>query len=264
MPMHLETLRRTTTATGRAQTGLYQVEGTRLVERALRAGVGLVGVVTTAVYPAQSPRHQTLLNDLATHAVPITHIPPETMGQLTQGRQLGDMMGLVRLPAPADLTTSDPLLLLAAVDVVDPGNVGALVRTGHALGATAVIAIGRSDPFHPKAVRTSMGSLFKMPICHFATATDFLAACQQHQISTAATVATGGVPLPQAHLPQKRLAVLLGNEYWGLPEELLTAVTHHLTIPMADGIDSFSVNAAAAIVLYEMQRKRVEIKRLRD
>lgn len=257
MPNLPETIRRTATATGRAQTGLFNVEGTRLVERALRAGVELVGVVTTVVYPTQSPRHQTLLNDLATHAVPVTQLTPEAMVQLTQGRQLGDIVGLVRLPAPAELANDDPLLLLVAVDVVDPGNVGALVRTAHALGATAVIAIGSSDPFHPKAVRTSMGSLFKMPICHFATAADFLAVCQQHQIATAATVATNGVPLPQAHLREKRLAVLLGNEYWGLPEGVLTAVTHHLTIPMNDGIDSFSVNAAAAIVLYEMQRMRL-------
>ena len=255
--MHLETIRRTSTAAGRAQTGLYNVEGTRLVERALRAGAELVGVVTTAVYPTQSSRHQTLLDDLAAHAVPITQIAPAAMAQLTQGRQLGDIVGLVRLPDTAECLGGDPLLLLVAVDVVDPGNVGALVRTAHALGATAVIAIGSSDPFHPKAVRTSMGSLFKMPICHFATAADFLAVCQQQQIATAATVATGGTPLPQANLPAKRLAVLLGNEYWGLPEELLTAVTHRLTIPMSDGIDSFSVNAAAAIVLYEI--KRLEI-----
>lgn len=255
--MILETIRRTATATGRAQTGLFNVEGTRLVERAMRAGVELVGVVTTAVYPTQSPRHQALLDNLAAHTIPITQITPEAMAQLTQGRQLGDILGLVRLPAPVDLGGSDPLLLLVAVEVVDPGNVGALVRTAHALGATAVIAIGVSDPFHPKAVRTSMGSLFKMPICHFATAADFLAVCQQQQIATAATVATDGVPLPQANLREKRLAVLLGNEYWGLPEELLTAVTHRLTIPMSDGIDSFSVNAAAAIVLYEI--KRLEI-----
>ncbi|MCB0000549.1 MAG: hypothetical protein KDE56_32510, partial [Anaerolineales bacterium] len=100
--MHLETIRRTSTAAGRAQTGLYNVEGTRLVERAVRAGAELVGVVTTAVYPTQSPRHQTLLDDLAAHTVPITQIAPTAMAQLTQGRQLGDIIGLVRLPDTAE------------------------------------------------------------------------------------------------------------------------------------------------------------------
>lgn len=256
MPNPLETIRRTATAKGRAQTGLFNLEGTRLVERALRAGADLVQVVTTAVYPTQAPRHQTLLDDLAVSAVPVAHVAPAAMQQLTQGRRLGDIFGLVRLPEPATLATAGSLLL-AAVEVVDPGNVGALVRTAHALGATAVATVGVSDPYHPKAVRTSMGSLFKLPIFPFATAADFLNACEQHQIVTAATVSQGGTLLPQAQLHDKRLAILLGNEYWGLPEAVITAVSHHLTIPMSDDIDSFSVNAAAAIVLYEMQRKRL-------
>ncbi|MEM7115120.1 MAG: RNA methyltransferase [Chloroflexota bacterium] len=255
----IETFRRTATAKGRAQSGLFGVEGVRLVERGVRAEAEIVQILTTETFADVSTRHAALLADIHARQIPTTIIPSQTMRQLIQGRQLGDILAIVRQPAPPDLgqlAQETACLLLAAVDVVDPGNVGAMVRTAHALGGTAVITVGVSDAYHPKAARTSMGSLFKLPILYYENRVAMLAAFKQHEIQMVATVATGGRPLAQAKLPRQKLAVLMGNEYWGLEDEVLTAVQHKVTIPMASDIDSFSVNAAAAIALYEIGRSR--------
>ncbi len=187
------------------------------------------------------------------------------MRELTEGRDLGLILGLVRLP-PA-LTLSDilsakdtpeqaPPLLLAAVDIVDPGNVGALTRTAHAGGAAALLAVGASDPFHPRATRTSRGSIFKLPIVAYETAETLLVDLRHHGIAAAGTVAGGGIPLPVVRWPRAGTAILMGNEAEGLPLQIQTALDFSITIPMPNDVDSYSVNAAAAIILYAAARSR--------
>lgn len=247
-------IKQVSSAKGRARYGRFSIEGTRLFERAVRAHVPITHALVGDGFGANE-RECALLDTLQATDCTIATVPDAEMMELTNGRSLGAILGLINMPSPpplADLLNDKPLLL-TAVDIVDPGNVGAMVRTAHALGATAFITIGVSDPFHPKAVRTAMGSLFKLPIYRFSTISPFLDALRPHEIPTIATVSDDGVPLPQATLSPQGGAVLMGNEYWGLDEAVITSVCQRVTIPMADGIDSFSVNAAAAIMLYGLQ-----------
>jgi TrmH family RNA methyltransferase len=242
------------TAKGRARYGRFSIEGTRLFERAVRAHVPITHALVGELF-GQNERERALLDALQATDCTIAIAPDVEMMELTNGRSLGAILGLINTPTPPpliEILTGRPLLL-TAVEIVDPGNVGAMVRTAHALGATAFVTIGVSDPFHPKAVRTAMGSLFKLPIYRFPTLSPFLDALRRHEIPTIATVSDDGVPLPEARLSAQGGAVLMGNEYWGLDEAVITAVSQRVTIPMADGIDSFSVNAAAAIMLYGLQ-----------
>ncbi|HRQ41173.1 MAG TPA: RNA methyltransferase [Chloroflexota bacterium] len=255
----VEMVRRTMTAVGRRQTGLYPIEGIRLHERALRAGLTFELILLAEnLFQDTAPR----IRDLLTHLPPATchlqPVPATTMAELVNGRDLGHLISLVKIPPAAnlaELVTAMPRpLLLVAHEVVDPGNVGAMVRTGHASGATAFIAVGVSDPYHPKAVRTSMGSLFKTAVCHYPTAADLLSKLRQLGIETVGTAADDGVPLPQAQFSEGGTAVFMGNEYHGLPADLLRQLDQRITIPMATGIDSLSVNAATAVILYEINR----------
>ena len=247
-------------AKGRERYGRFSIEGTRLFERAVRAHVPITHALAGDGFGAND-RERALLDALRATDCHIAIAPDAEMAELTNGRSLGAILGLINTPVPspfAELLKNRPLLL-TAVDIVDPGNVGAMVRTAHALGATAFVTIGVSDPFHPKAVRTAMGSLFKLPIYRFPTLPPFLDALRLHEIPTIATVSGDGVPLPQTTLSPNGGAVLMGNEYWGLDEEVITAVSQRVTIPMNEGIDSFSVNAAAAIMLYGLQTKTTSI-----
>jgi TrmH family RNA methyltransferase len=283
----IEMIRRAHSARGRQQTGLYAIEGARLVERALRAGAPLAAVLAAeSLAGSPDPRRRDLLVALRAAGCPVTVAPDATLTALTEGRDLGLIVGLVRLPAPLRLAdvlaqgsggaggqgnlsatgdlppitchpTPAPLLFLAALDITDPGNIGALTRTAHAAGARALLAVGASDPFHPRATRISRGSIFKLPVVAYDDAAALLADLRACGVAAVAAVAAGGAPLPEVVWPAGPLAVLMGNEAAGLPAEVVAAVDLQVTIPMAAGVDSYSVNAAAAIVLYEVgQRSR--------
>ncbi|MEZ4515982.1 MAG: RNA methyltransferase [Chloroflexota bacterium] len=256
-----EMIRRVHSTKGRAQTGLYAIEGTRLVERAIRAGAALDTVLVSESFNRMTDsRTIRLQEDLAAYNANYLVAPDSIIYELTEGRDLGPILGLVHLPDPPrldELVNRDgrrPGLFLAGIDIADPGNAGALVRTAHAAGATAFLAAGLTDPFHPRATRISRGSVFRLPILRFDSGDELPSALRERGIHTIATVATGGIALPEYTLPQQPTAVLMGNEGKGLPENIQQAVDSVVTIPMPDGVDSFAVNAAAAIVLYALQR----------
>jgi RNA methyltransferase, TrmH family len=141
------------------------------------------------------------------------------------------------------------------VDVDEPGNVGALIRTALASGANAAICVGSSDPFHPKAVRTSLGGLFKLPIVRMPSA-GLLEHLRGHGVFSVAAVAKSGAALDRASWPaSSNIAVLVGNEARGLAESLREEADAKVTIDLSTAADSFCVNAAAAVCLYEIQRR---------
>ena len=290
-------VRRVGSGRGRRQTKIYAIEGTRLVERALRAGAPLTAVLAAErLVAAPDPRHAALFSALRAGGCPLVAAPDAALADLTEGRDLGHMLALVRLqpvgtldkllaPVPTHSPLPNPLpggegggspipnplpggegggsplprppaLLLAAIDITDPGNVGALTRTAHAAGAIALLCAGASDPYHPRATRISRGSIFRLPVVAYETAAALLADLRRCGVASIATSAAGGVALPNLSRPAGPLAVLMGNEAQGLPPEVAAAVDTCVTIPMAPGVDSYSVNAAAAIVLYELQRRQ--------
>lgn len=254
-------IRRVHSTRGRRQAGLYSIEGTRLVERALRAGAPLETVLLgDALAHSSDQRHRRLLQALNAAGCPVTVAPDSTLAELTEGRDLGQILGLVKLPPRIELadllSQSAPQLahaadlFLAAVEIVDPGNVGALTRTAHAGGAAALLTVGASDPFHPRATRISRGSIFKLPVIHYDTVDALISDVHGRDMVLVGTAAGGGVSLAQYSWPARDTVILMGNEAEGLPLHVQAALDHTLTIPMPDGVDSYSVNAAAAILLF--------------
>lgn len=209
-----------------------------------------------------SERIRRIVEGLVAGACDLQVAPEDVIRELTDGRSLGSVVGLVRLPGPRALgelireAKPRPATLLVAMDVEEPGNVGALVRTGLASGAAAFLAVGASDAFHPKAVRTSMGGVFKLPIVHYREPGPLLGELASRGVTTVGATAAEGVPLPLQGFGSGPLAVILGSEAFGLSPELLQAMDQRVTIPMASDVDSFSVNAAAAVLLYEIRLRR--------
>lgn len=246
----------------RARLGLVALQGVRLHERALRAGWQLEAVAAAeSLWRGADARWLALLEELTAAGCPVWPAPDEAVTAALGGRTTGLVVGVARRPPPATLATalagaSGETLLLAGVDIQTAGNVGALARTAHALGAAALLAVGSSDPFHPTALRTSMGSLFKLPVVTFDTPAVWLASLAAAGVQTMGLVAQGGEPLPGFAPPAAPLAVCLGNEAHGLDPALATSLDYRVTIPMMAGVDSFSVNVAAALALYELQRRQ--------
>lgn len=252
-----EMIRRVSSARGRRLTGLYSIEGLRLVERALRAGAPLEAVlIADALVTSRAPRIVALIKELEAVDITLLTAPDPILKELTEGRDLGAILGLVHLPSPITL---EALLgegaeraprFIGAIHIVDPGNVGALVRTAHAGGAAALLATGASDPFHPRATRISRGSIFKLPVLSYETFADLAAALRANRVLMAGAAVADGTPLPDIMWPDQPVALLMGNEAEGLASDITDSLDRTFTIPMASGIDSYSVNAAAAIALY--------------
>ncbi len=207
-------------------------------------------------------RVRALLGELGRAGCRLETAPDGVLARLTAGRDTGAIVALVRRPVPRSLLEvlqeqgSDRPLVLVGVNVEDPGNAGALVRTALAAGAAAYVRVGPGDPLHPRAVRTSMGSVVKLPLVEHQAWAPALEALRRAGMTLVGAVASGGLPLPVARLGQGGVAVLVGSEASGLPADVRGAADELVTVPMASGVDSFSVNAAAAIILYEVRRRR--------
>jgi len=259
----LADIERTGTPLGRRRSGLCSIEGLRLHERALRAGATIEAVLVGASFLASpAPRTRRLLEELARSGVEPQLAPDEVLATLTQGRGLGAIVGLVRIPRPVALEQAlaasplTPPVLLAAIGIADPGNTGALVRTAHASGAAALLTAPPTDPYHPRAIRTSMGSLFKLAVIAYPEAERLLAGLAAAAVRSCAAVSSGGTALPECEFAAGAWCVLLGSEAEGLPHDVLARVERQVRVPMVPGVDSLSANAAAAVLLYAVAHRR--------
>ena len=127
--------------------------------------------------------------------------------------------------------------------LADPGNVGALIRTADAFGAGIALSDGCADPLSPKALRASVGAIFRVPLIGWEDAPG----------RRIALVAHGGDPLTDVDLAPP-VTFLLGAERAGLPDELVTT-SHKASIPLPGDAESLNVAAAGAIALYEASRQ---------
>lgn len=253
----VEDVRRALAPAGRRQLGEFAVEGTRLVERALRAGKTPTRAIVAESATRSDPKTAELVLLLREAGCVITNVPDAVVTELSEGRNGSTMFALCELPREQSLgdlalraLSVGPLLVL--VDVEEPGNVGAMVRTALASGCAGVVAVGLSDPYHPKAVRTSMGSLFKIPIVVQYEIEPVIE--QLSALRRLAAVASGG-EAPWAADFHPQLALFVGKESHGLPPDVITRLDGTVTIPMPGNVDSYSVNAAAAVLLYEALRR---------
>lgn len=255
-------IRATSTPGGRERFGRFSIEGLRLVERALRADWPVEQLlVAEELVGAPGERVREVLIGLERRGAKVVPAPDAELAELCGGRDLGRMLALLPLPPARRLAevlaagVRSPALLLVLVDVAEPGNVGALIRTAHASGADACVCVGVSDPLHPKALRTSMGSAFRLPTVRCASFDELEPELRGLGIATLGAVSSAGAP-PWTLDYDRPLAILFGSEAFGLSEELQARLDGVVSIPMPDQVDSYSVNAAAAVLLYEARRPR--------
>ena len=246
---------------GRKQLGCFAIEGFRLLERALATSTPLPHVLLTQRdYENPSPRLGKLLEQLAPLPTSLTFVPEDVLEKLTEDRTLGPILALAKTPHAPDLSLllaqwqkqPQRRKILIVEDMVDPGNVGALIRTAHALDVGLFLALRGADPFHPRSARTSMGSIFRIPILRCDSTDTLLQTLREHQVFTIGATSEATTLLPNASFPNKTMALFIGHEGKGLSQPLRQGLDLSVAIPMTSSIDSFSVNAATAVILYAM------------
>ena len=144
---------------------------------------------------------------------------------------------------------------LAAVEIADPSNAGALLRCAEGAGAGEVVFAGNCvDPWGPKAVRASAGSVFRMPPRREPDAAAFLQNLRQSDRQVIATASNRGNPYYEFSYDNGAV-ILMGNETHGLPEAIKSCVTDWVHIPLSGGTESLNVAMAAAIICFEARRQ---------
>ncbi|NUT55061.1 MAG: RNA methyltransferase [Thermoleophilia bacterium] len=203
----------------REELGLFAVEGEDLVEAAAAAGLEPVELLVAG-----------------------ETVEPELLAAISTLAHPARALGLYRT---ADLPREPRETTLALWRVVDPGNVGTILRAADAFGAAVALSSGCADPLGPKALRASVGAIFRVPLVPF----DDLSG------ERIALVAHGATPLHELELAGPT-TFLLGAEREGLPEDLVADSNYVATIATTGAAESLNVAVAGAIALYERSRGR--------
>jgi TrmH family RNA methyltransferase len=215
-------VRKLASARQRQKSGLFVVEGEDLVEAGLAAGLEPVELLIAG-----------------------ENVSAEVLASVSQLPHPSRRIAVFRrddLPRITSVRVSDTGVALWHVG--DPGNVGTILRSADALGpAFVALSAGCADPTGPKALRASMGAIFRVPLGSFEDAPG----------RRIALVAQGGEPLGDADLSGP-VTFVLGAEREGLPESVVRACEARVSIPLEPGAESLNVAVAAALALYERRR----------
>jgi TrmH family RNA methyltransferase len=153
--------------------------------------------------------------------------------------------------------------VVVCVDVRDPGNTGAVIRLADAAGADAVVCCdGTADPFNPKTVRASAGSVLHLPIVVGGAPDEVLAVLGARGMQRVAAVVRDGTPYTDLDVSGP-LALVLGNEAAGLPDDMAGSIDDAVTVPMAGRAESLNVAMAAAVLCFEVRRRRSNMHAMR-
>lgn len=233
---------------------LMLAEGARLVGEAVAAGLEVAEA-------AVSPRLQDedLRRRLQERARTFLDCSDDVLARLSALDTPQGVAVLLRRPACAETDLlrgpGKPLVVVAA-GVRDPGNLGSLLRAAEAAGATGCVTLrGGADPFRDKAVRGSMGSIFRLPVLHGLDAADVIAFARRHQLRVVVADG-GGERLHTAVDLCQPLLLVVGAEAAGVPAELLQAADARVRIPLRAPVESLNVAVAAGVLLFEAMRQR--------
>jgi TrmH family RNA methyltransferase len=246
-------------STGRQQVRLAGIEGSNLIEEALRAGLRL-GCVFVAM--GSEPLLDTLPLDPATE---VLLLPRELLNSVLTTEAPQPVAALVESPHwewndLLDRTRQEscakrcPLIVVLA-GLQDPGNLGTVLRSAEAFGASGVVSLpGTVSAWNPKAVRASAGSIFRLPLL-LATAENAFPFLRKAGLRIFTTAVQGAEPAHAARLDGP-VALVIGNEGNGVPEEISAQCDTALTIPCPGPVESLNASVAASILLYEASRQR--------
>ncbi|MCL1801640.1 MAG: RNA methyltransferase [Promicromonosporaceae bacterium] len=239
--------------------GLYMAESFNVIERALQAGHLPRSILLADKWlPVLNSRLETDW-DIPVDT-PIFVGPDAVVSELTGFHLHRGALAAMHRPAEVDpaVIVSDPEVRRIAIleGIVDHTNVGAIFRSAAGLGIDAVVvAPHAADPLYRRSVRVSMGAVFQVPWARFATWPGGIDLLRDHGFVVAALALNdNAISLDElaAH-PPERLAIVLGAEGHGLTPETIVAADLTVRIPMAHGVDSLNVGAAAAVAFYAIR-----------
>jgi TrmH family RNA methyltransferase len=242
-------------AEGTTHQGWLAVEGPHLVEEALRAERATVQSVIVAAGASREFRN--LLIRVPSQAE-VVEVPDRLFRQVAATESPQGIAALVELQIRNldDSLARPDALLIVACGLQDPGNLGTIVRSAQAFGATALVTLHETvGPFNPKAVRASAGAVFHLPIFTGEKARQLFTRLRQAGMRIVATDRHSPSKIMDADL-HGPVAILIGREAAGIAPEIAAEADMRVSIPIRPGMDSVNAATAASIFLYEAARQR--------
>jgi TrmH family RNA methyltransferase len=238
----------------RTKAGRFLVEGRRELTHALEAGWIPDHVFVEETGAGVAGR--ALVETASGCGARVLSVSPAVYAKLAVRDRADGIVAVVPVPdvSPDRLRLAADALVLAAVGIEKPGNVGALLRSADAFGADAFVVEGGTDLWNPNVVRASLGCLFTVPLA--VVPAGGMAAWLRSGIRRVIAAVPDGSSLPAATDLTGPVALLVGSEEHGLPPDLVAGADARVRIPMRGRADSLNVSVSAGILLYEADRQR--------
>jgi len=239
----------------REQSGTFMAEGLKLVIDAIELG----WTIRTLVY-AKAAKGKPLVEQMAAKTVAsgglVLEVSEKVLSSVTRRDNPQMVVGIfeTRWKPLRDIHPQQGETWIALDRVRDPGNLGTIIRTADAAGASGVILVGETtDPFSLETVRATMGSVFAVPVTR-ASPEDFIAWKKTAGVSVVATHLAGSVDYRTIDYKKKPVVILMGNEQSGLPDQLASQADALARIPQQGLADSLNLAVASAVMLFEARR----------
>lgn len=242
----------------REEQGLFVIEGLKMFEEARTAGLLAKAYVSESFYNGKESVDPDFFIGLDYEILTDSLFQEASETMTPQG-----IMGLARTSEYSleEMIEKQGTCLLLLEDIRDPGNLGTMIRTAEGAGITGIVMNGSCvDIYNPKVIRSTMGSIFRVP---FYRTTDFCGTIEK--------LKEQGIGIFAAHLSGKSYdtegsftdscAILIGNEANGLSDEVSSLANHLIRIPMEGKVESLNAAVAAAILMYEVSRQRRNMKK---
>lgn len=230
--------------------GVFVAESPKVIERALKAGYEPLGLLICEDILAEEGRM--LLPSLSN--LPLVSIPYDKYKLMTGSNLTNGMLCAFRRKKQDDATQIYESAKRIAVidDVENPANVGSIFRAAAALNMDAcLVTKGCADPLYKRAARVSMGNVFMIPWAYVGN--DYVDKLKAHGVTTVAmALKDDSIRVDDERIKTERLAVILGNEGNGLPDETIGKCDYTVMLPMAHEVDSLNVAQAAAVAFWEL------------
>lgn len=233
----------------RERHGLFVAEGVRTVEALLDSELAVRGALIERDAD-HDERIATLRNRLESRGAPVTIVSERDFADAADTETPQGILVVAEIPRRSLESLPSGAVSMVLDAVQDPGNVGTIIRSGYALGASVTIALpGTVDLWNAKVVRSAMGALFTHPVvqCSWEETVTWL-----HRQQAALWVAAAdGMSLDEAVRSRpERVAMVVANEGSGVSAHVAEAAAARVAIPMVDGAESLNVAVASGILLY--------------
>lgn len=241
----------------RAEKGLFIIEGVRLMEEAVKEKV-LIEQVLYTVGVEETSRGSHLLSSLRKIDIQTYQVTEKVMESIAGTENPQGILAVARQLKWAlkdIIKNKEPVII--ACGLQDPGNLGTIIRTADAGRCGGVITTQNTvDIYNPKAIRATMGSIFRLPVLKFDDLIEAVSSLKKEGYRIVATTAHAKASYLDIDY-RKPAAFLIGQEASGLPNDILESADVKVFIPMKDGVESLNAAVSASILIYEAFRQRL-------